>query len=534
MKVALVTYSDIFDKTDGLTKYYRRLYHYARRDSGLQIDFFMQGCNRKRTNVKDGARVHYVTPRNTIELLPKSLLSTNPLFYLKAISFFYKRFKRERYHVVQITSPHPLCACALIVAKRLDIPVIGSYHTRIPEYAGWWAKGRFSSRNGKHISNQLVRIVTLWTKLIYRSCKLVLAPTHGLARELIREGYAKSTAVVGRGVESGKFKPIQKGNDNCRLLYVGRLSPEKNLGALKFLGKYPSLELTLVGDGNLNDIKKALPFARFMGYLSGARLHEEFGKADVFVFPSKTETFGNSVIEALSSGLPVIAFRNAGLEDRVLPEVNGYLASTPREFEEATLLLARSPEIRKRMAVEARNLALRFRWPEIMKQQVALFYKVRTEYDGERRLFLPILKRVIYSFNISHAVLGALKMCVYVFLANMSAGLVEGLYAGTRQAFLSFFMIGINTSFYEVLSYRNRLASIALPSILTSTVALIVHWLSGTPNLFATWLLVLLLALFNFSVLSFLHVRHKTISPWELIRIYSSAAFQLFKYVAHV
>jgi len=531
MKIAIVSYTNIIDKTDGMTNFYKKLYQYGVEKRDLQIDFFMQDSDEVSTIVKGNVRFHTIKIIKPVQLRPKAFVSISLLFYAKVISLFYKKFKKEKYDAIQISAAHPFCACALIVAKRLDIPIICSYHTRLPEYAEWTANNRFTSWKGDLISNLLGRFVRLWVKLIYRSCEIVLAPTKSLAEELIREHYTKSVKVVGRGVDSDKFKPMPAKNKKCKLLYVGRFAVEKNLDSLKFLEDYPNLELTMVGDGDLQHTGEVLPFARFTGYLSGTRLYEEFGKADIFVFPSKTDAFANSVLEAMSSGLPVIAYRNAGLEDKIRHGVNGFLVSTPQDFLKAILLLEENPDLRKKMSAQARKFALQFTWSRSMEQQVAAFHLAKNQYIDELRMFFPTLRRVMYSFNVSHAFLGALKMCFYVFLANISAGIAEGLNAGFRQALLSFFMIGINTSFYEVLSYRNRPASILLPSLLTSTVALTVHWLSGTPNLFATWLLILLLALFNFFVLSFLHVRHKTISPWELIRIYSSAAFQIFRYL---
>jgi hypothetical protein len=113
-------------------------------------------------------------------------------------------------------------------------------------------------------------------------------------------------------------------------------------------------------------------------------------------------------------------------------------------------------------------------------------------------------------------------MGFYVFLANASAGIMPGVYSGMRQALISFLMVGINTSFFEFLYFRNRTLSVILPSLLTTTVGTTIHFFSGTPNLITTAATIFGLALFNFSMLSEIHKRHATISPWELIRIFYS------------
>jgi hypothetical protein len=112
-------------------------------------------------------------------------------------------------------------------------------------------------------------------------------------------------------------------------------------------------------------------------------------------------------------------------------------------------------------------------------------------------------------------------MGFYVFLANASAGLAAGFGAGIRQSLISFLMVGFNTSFFEFLYFRNRKLAIILPSILTTTVGTSIHLFSDTPNIFMTAGTILGLALFNFSMLSGIHRRHETISPWELTRIFT-------------
>jgi hypothetical protein len=113
-------------------------------------------------------------------------------------------------------------------------------------------------------------------------------------------------------------------------------------------------------------------------------------------------------------------------------------------------------------------------------------------------------------------------MGFYVFLANASAGILPGFHAGLRQSLISFLMVGINTSFFEFLYFRNRILAIFLPSIFTTTVGTTIHLLSGTPRLMTTAATIFGLALFNFTLLSEIHKRHETISPWELMRLFTN------------
>lgn len=122
-------------------------------------------------------------------------------------------------------------------------------------------------------------------------------------------------------------------------------------------------------------------------------------------------------------------------------------------------------------------------------------------------------------------------MGFYIFLANMSAGILEGFSAGLRQSFISFFMVGINTSFFEFLYFRSRKLSILLPSLLTTSVATAIHTLKGTPNIITTAATIFGLALFNFTMLSEIHKRHETISPWELMKIFANYLVRSMKQI---
>ena len=465
-------------------------------------------------------RFFFVKVNSSFQPLPKAFLSLSPFFLIKQIWYFHNIFKKEKYDCVQISSAHPFCFAAALVAKRLNIPVIGSYHTLLPEYVPYWANEKFKNfmfKNG--IVKFLCGFVKIWTHLVYGSADLILVPTSRVKGVLATKFSKTPILVVGRGVNSDLFVPRGKQNGKLRLLYAGRVSVEKNLEKLSFLSRHNDTKLTIVGDGsNLERIKQMLPFAHFKGAMQNGKLAHEYGISDIFVFPSVTDAYANVVSEALSAGLPVVAFSGGGVEDRVKHEENGFLVNTVEDFEAAVVKL-KNRRLREDMSARARRSTLHLNWDAIFRLQFNAFYRARREYDQKFGRFLPNLSKVVYSFNFSHAFLGSLKMGFYVFLANASAGLMPGLYAGMRQALISFLMVGINTSFFEFLYFRNRKLCVILPSLLTTTVATTIHFFSGTPNLMTTAVTIFGLALFNFVMLSEIHKRHATISPWELARI---------------
>ena len=531
MKVAIVIHSNILKKVDGRTNYYKRFCKYAGA-SGHKLDIFLLD-NRTEKKIKEkSVKFYFVKVKSSFQTLPKTFLPLNPAFYLKLMWYFHNVFKREKYDCIQISSAHPFCFAAALIAKRLNIPVIGSYHTLLPEYVPYWAHEKFDSFPFRKIIGILLYLfVTVWTRIVYSTSDLILAPTPKVKDSLSKIFPRTRIEVIGRGVNYKLFKPQRKRNNKLRLIYVGRVSGEKNLEKLSFLSRHKDLNFTIVGEGgDLDRIKKLLPFAEFKGKLQNGELSREYGSADIFVFPSITDAYANVVSEALSSGLPVVAYVDAGVEDRISDGVNGFLVLTTEDFEAAVVKL-KIMSLRSKMSQQARLTAQNLNWESVFDQQINAFDLAIEVYRNKLRRFFPILRKVLYSFNLSHAFLGSLRMGFYIFLANMSAGILEGFSAGLRQSFISFLMVGINTSFFEFLYFRSRKLSILLPSLLTTSVATAIHTLKGTPNIITTAATIFGLALFNFTMLSEIHKRHETISPWELMKIFANYLVRSMKQI---
>ncbi len=521
MKVALIIHSNILKKVDGMTAYYKRLCQYA---PGVdhQLDVFMQDPDHGSTLQNKSTRFFLVRVKTSFQALPEAYLSFNPFYYIKLAWYFHGIFIKEKYDCLQVASAHPMSLSAIAAAKRLGIPVIGSYHTLLPEYARYWSNWKFGSLfGGNLIAWGLTTFVDGWTRLVYGAADIILVPTSKVKRSLKISYRRKRIEIIGRGVDAGIFRPQKTVGPKLTALYVGRVSVEKNLEKLAFFSRHHDIQLKVVGDGkDIDDIRQRLPFADFKGRLQGRDLAREYRQSDIFVFPSKTDAYANVVSEALCSGLPVVAFNAAGVEDRVRDGINGFLVEGDSEFEKAVLKL-KNIHLRAKMSHLARQTALSLKWEAVFEKQLKAFEIAIIERQQKLKKFFPILRQVIYAFNFSHALLGSARMGFYVFLANASAGLAAGFGAGIKQSLISFLMVGFNTSFFEFLYFRSRKLSIILPSILTTAVGSSIHLFSGTPNIFMTAGTILGLALFNFSMLSEIHRRHETISPWELTRIFT-------------
>ncbi len=220
---------------------------------------------------------------------------------------------------IHTATPGPIGLAALAIAKILRIPISGTYHTSIPQYA--------QVLTGDAVIEDLAWKYVLW---YYDQLDVIYAPSQSTCDELVEKGIRpEKIRVYPRGIDVDAFNPAKRNGalkkrfgiqSGTTLIYVGRVSKEKNLHLLadaftEIALSQSGVHLVVVGDGPyLDEMRKrmkGLP-CYFTGYLSGDALTEIYASADLFVFPSATDTFGNVVLEAQASGLPVIVTDKGG------------------------------------------------------------------------------------------------------------------------------------------------------------------------------------------------------------------------------
>lgn len=255
---------------------------------------------------------------------------------------FMKRLSEFRPDVIHVVDPVVLGATGLAAARVLNVPIVSSYHTNLAAYC-------------EHFGFPfLTEVMWSYNRLIHNQCTLTFCPSPSTAIMLRKQGFER-VRIWPRGADTRLFQPERRSQelraswlaertepqDKVILLYVGRVSWEKNLRLL--LQAYKGMDhrychLVIVGDGPAHDEMQqeleGVP-ATFTGYLTGEALATAYASADIFAFPSRTETFGQVVLEAMASGLPVAGLQAEGVCDLVKPEVNGLLFH-PRDlsFEE--------------------------------------------------------------------------------------------------------------------------------------------------------------------------------------------------------
>jgi glycosyltransferase involved in cell wall biosynthesis len=284
--------------------------------------------------------------------------------------------QREKFTEIIVSTPGPVGLTGLLAANMLNLQTSGIYHTDFPQY---------------------IRILTddsFWESVawnymhwFYGQLDTVFVNSEEYRQSWINRGLDPGKLkIFPRGLDTNLFNPSRRDpatwerlgfqGDGVRLLYVGRISREKDLDILA--AAYRQLResglpatLFFVGDGPYSStLAEALPEAKFLGYRRGEELATIYASADIFVFPSTTDTFGNVVIEAQASGLPVIISDLGGPKELVEHGVDGLItkALDTTKFAEAIRSLVENRELRTQMSRNARNRVINRSWPEAFQK----------------------------------------------------------------------------------------------------------------------------------------------------------------------
>lgn len=318
-----------------------------------------------------GHQVEVVRPRQRIEgdddrivsvLVRGAALPRYPglRFGLPAGSRLLRHWRAQRPDAVYIATEGPLGNSALNAARRLGIPVASGFHTRFDDYAAHYGLGF------------LTPLVLAYLRRFHRRSAATLVPTRALRDELLALGVTNAQ-LLRRAVDTTLFQPARR-DPSLRaawrahvgtpvVLYVGRIAAEKNLdlaiAAFRILqARMPTARYVWVGDGPLRiELAAAHPDFLFTGVQRGEALARHYASADLFLFPSLSETFGNVTLEAMASGVAVVAFDHGAAREHIVDDVNGRrIAAGDRDgFIAAALELALDVPRRERLGHNARS-----------------------------------------------------------------------------------------------------------------------------------------------------------------------------------
>lgn len=344
-----------------------------------------------------GHRVELVRPRQTRGQQPEThehLVAGLPMprypglrFGLPATHRLISSWNRHRPDAIYVATEGPLGWSALRAARRLRIPVATGFHTRFDLYMRDYG------------ASFLEPLALRWMRRFHNAAQATLVPTEALRRELHALGFAHPVRLA-RAVDTDLFRPQRRDDalraawglraEDLAVIHLGRIAPEKNLDlAVRAFREIqrdsPQARFVWVGDGPERErLQREHPDFVFCGMQRGETLARHFASADLFLFPSRSETYGNVTLEAMASGVPTVAFDYGAARECLRDGVHGAaIADGTREADDAfvgaAVRIANDPGLRLRMRLAARDAVTALR-----PQQVA------ADFDAIlQRLALP-------------------------------------------------------------------------------------------------------------------------------------------------
>lgn len=291
------------------------------------------------------------------------------------------RLRQSQPDLVHVATEGPLGLSALLAGMWRKVVIASSFHTNFDHYASHY--GFFG----------MDWLGLRYLRWFHNRTRITLVPSQATRARLLQDGFRR-VEIWSRGVDGEVFNPKHRdaglreslglGPDDPLLVYVGRLAPEKNIPTLLqafsrlrnavLAERREKLRLALVGHGPLAETLKGAPGVVLAGMQTGRELSRWYASGDVFVFPSLSETFGNVVLEAQASGLVVVGFDCQGVNEQVVPEVNGLLVPVGGDLVPAMLRVCGDGEARRRMGAAARGRAEKLGWKEIFDDLEKRYY----------------------------------------------------------------------------------------------------------------------------------------------------------------
>ncbi len=360
--------------------------------------------------VRAGARA--ITTASTLEL-PRSRASIrlekdlefDPLF-LRHYARIGRALRQFRPDVIHITGPSELGIAGAFFAWRLGIPLAASWHTNVHEYAArrmQWLTRLLPRAAARSVASG-IEAASLWaTTRFYALARVLYAPNPDLCA-LLEERCRRPCHLMQRGVDTSLFAPAKRtrpAEDRTLTVgYVGRLSIEKNVALLPRVAALlrergiSGVRFRIIGHGKEESALRAqMPAAEFLGVLRGDALATAYADMDLLLFPSRTDTFGNVVLEALASGVPALVTAYGGPRHIVQHGITGFVAP-PHAPEDAAFADAIAALVQDRarltaMAQAARTYALSCSWDEVFRTVYAGYDDARLSLPGGSQSLTP-------------------------------------------------------------------------------------------------------------------------------------------------
>ena len=371
---------DTFHEINGVAHTSRQLEAFARR---RHIPFLSVHCGPAAETTSDGNVTVMQLKRGPASINLDSQLDADP-FLLRYGNDVTEEARKFRTEAVHITGPGDMGALGCYVAWKLDLPLVISWHTSLHEYAGRRLErvlhllGEETSAKAGLAAESLSMDVLAW---FYKKANVILAPNSDLV-EMLSKLTHRPVFLMKRGVDTELFSPARRNRTDraFRIGYVGRLTPEKNVRLLAELGNAltslgrTNFDFLIIGQGSEESwLREQIPNATLTGVLRGERLAKAYANMDLFVFPSRTDTFGNVVLEALSAGVPAVVTSEGGPKFLVQHGQTGYIADSDLDFTTSVNRIMTDRDMHQRMREAARQYACAQSWDAVFETVSAAY-----------------------------------------------------------------------------------------------------------------------------------------------------------------
>lgn len=373
LRVAL--FSDAFHEANGVATVSREFAAFAQRQ---KLPFF---------SVHSGAQTQVTCQQSFTTLELKRGVAAFPLdhdLYCDPLLSRYRNWviaQLRPFHadLVHITGPGDMGVLGFWVAHCLGIPLVASWHTNLHEYVGRRLEKFLSfipERWRQRISNAAEHQSLRACVSFYGLARFLFAPNQTMV-DLLEERTRRPAFLMAHGVDTEVYSPSRRNRraSSFCIGYVGRLTPEKNVRLLVELEQsliaagQRNFRFIVVGEGSEKEwLRKNLQFGEFLGILRGNALAETFANMDLFVFPSRTDTFGLVLLEALASGVPVVVSPETGIRVGARHGITGFHAEDLNSFTQSVLNLMENKAVHREMSCAAREFACLKTWCRVFEQ----------------------------------------------------------------------------------------------------------------------------------------------------------------------
>ncbi len=296
------------------------------------------------------------------------------------------RWMRNRPDAIYVATETPLGASAVNAARILGIPVATGFHTNFQDYVA-------------HYRMPLLERATMgYLRRLHNRSDATFVPSYDMIQRLQGQGFDK-LRILPKGVDTKAYHPAFRDEnlrnswgateDSLVALYVGRIAAEKNLPLIvksfqALAERHPGFRGVFVGSGpKLKELQAEHPEFIYPGVLFGEELARHYASADLFVFPSMTETFGNVTLEAMASGLAVVAYDYAAARQHIIDGINGYTAPFGNEkaYLDSVIRAAEATDLGE-IREYARASARKVRWRKVIKLFEKSLNEIINQKDG--------------------------------------------------------------------------------------------------------------------------------------------------------